>query len=524
MALIEGIRRNERSFILVTHLLVSVMLVCLTSLLVHFGQRLAPGWDGRYLLVVTFLASLESFLTKRSLRRADVFSSAWLGRRGIELIVMLIVLKAVIYLRGDPAQFWLDLPTWRADFVNRFFSGEYLVAVMFVLLIWLLGGAFTDCLREMEGDAEFIEQETRLGLRSDRAGARQQLARLIFTVGGGMLALVALLRLDLRLLQIGPPVTRVGVTELLLYFVLGLALLGQGHFAVLRSRWVWDRIPMQANIARPWLLHSLFLLILLTLAAALLPTVYSLDLLATLGYLVGLVVYLLNFLFFAIVLVVSAVIRFLLSLFGQQTPPAAPTLPAPAPPLFPLPSPNAVAPWPWWELLKSVLFWAVFIAVIAASLAIYLRQNQALLRSWGRVPLLRWLAGRWGRLRARLQQAAHRLADWPARLRRPPPAPPALAGDQWRFVSLRRLSPAGRVQFYYLALVRRGREQGWPRQPDQTPLEYAQTLAAALPENQPDVAALTASFNEARYSQHEISADQAGLVRRAWERIKQAFL
>ena len=42
MGLIDGIRTNERLSMLATHLLVSVMLVCLASLLIQFGQRLAP--------------------------------------------------------------------------------------------------------------------------------------------------------------------------------------------------------------------------------------------------------------------------------------------------------------------------------------------------------------------------------------------------------------------------------------------------------------------------------------------------
>ncbi len=514
--------RNERLSILVSYLLVSVMLVCLTSLLVQFGQRLAPGWDGRYLLVVAFVAALESMAATRSLQRTAVFSRAWLARRGSEFIVMLITLKAALYLLRDPAQFWRDLPAWRSDFINQFFTGEYLVVVVFVLLVWFVGGSFTDCLRELEGDAEFIEEETRHGLQSDRPAARQRLARQIFTLGGLMIALIGLLRLDLQALQIGPPVMRVGVIELLVYFVLGLGLLGQSHFAVLRARWIWDRIPMQADLATPWLAYSLLLLLALMLVAIFLPTVYSLGLLATVGYLVGLILYLLNLLFFGIVLIVSFIIRLLLSLFGQESSAPLPATPLPPlpPPLTPLP---AATPWPWLELLKSLLFWAVFIGVIVAALVIYLRQNQELLQGLIRLPRLRQWFGRWDWLRARLLRAAQRVAAWPASLRRSAPVMPASASAAWNFISLRRLSARERVQFYYLAFVRRGREHGWPRRPGQTPLEYEQMLSATLPESQPDVASLTASFNEARYSQHQISVGQVSLVQRAWEKIKHAL-
>jgi len=76
------------------------------------------------------------------------------------------------------------------------------------------------------------------------------------------------------------------------------------------------------------------------------------------------------------------------------------------------------------------------------------------------------------------------------------------------------------VRFYYLALVRRGGEYGLPRQPDQTPREYQLKLQSSLPEIDEDLAAMTAAFYEARYSQHDISEDKAGLVRQWWQRIR----
>jgi hypothetical protein len=79
------------------------------------------------------------------------------------------------------------------------------------------------------------------------------------------------------------------------------------------------------------------------------------------------------------------------------------------------------------------------------------------------------------------------------------------------------------VLFYYLAMVRRGGEYGIAREPDQTPYEYQLKLQASLPEINRDLAALTEAFVEARYSRHEISEDQVGLVRRWWERIRRTL-
>ncbi len=55
------------------------------------------------------------------------------------------------------------------------------------------------------------------------------------------------------------------------------------------------------------------------------------------------------------------------------------------------------------------------------------------------------------------------------------------------FINPRRLSPRQKVIFYYLAMVRRAREAGLPRQDDQTPYEYARSLTSSLEDGKQDV-------------------------------------
>ena len=79
------------------------------------------------------------------------------------------------------------------------------------------------------------------------------------------------------------------------------------------------------------------------------------------------------------------------------------------------------------------------------------------------------------------------------------------------------------MQFYYLAMLRRGGEGGHARRPAQTPYEYAHALESQIPEIDQDVDGLTEEFIEARYSRHDIPPEHVGLVRRYWERIKRAL-
>jgi hypothetical protein len=72
-------------------------------------------------------------------------------------------------------------------------------------------------------------------------------------------------------------------------------------------------------------------------------------------------------------------------------------------------------------------------------------------------------------------------------------------------------------------MVRRGGERGVPRNPSQTPSEYAAALEKALPSAEEDIESITRSFVEARYSRREVEARDVNVVKAAWERIRRAL-
>jgi hypothetical protein len=85
------------------------------------------------------------------------------------------------------------------------------------------------------------------------------------------------------------------------------------------------------------------------------------------------------------------------------------------------------------------------------------------------------------------------------------------------------LTPRERVLYYYLSIVRRAGQQGFPRRRHQTPHEYSTTLESNLPQLEEDIETLTQAFIEARYSRHELAPDQEQRVRANWERVKSAL-
>ena len=91
------------------------------------------------------------------------------------------------------------------------------------------------------------------------------------------------------------------------------------------------------------------------------------------------------------------------------------------------------------------------------------------------------------------------------------------------FVRLNALSPRERIRYFYLSTLRRAREQGIPRSPDQTPYEYENILDSTVPDAQAEVAALTEAFVEAHYSEHPVDAEQANDVQNHWQQLRRTL-
>jgi hypothetical protein len=95
--------------------------------------------------------------------------------------------------------------------------------------------------------------------------------------------------------------------------------------------------------------------------------------------------------------------------------------------------------------------------------------------------------------------------------------------EPFNFFRLGATSSREQILFYYLSLVRRAREGGFPRRPAQTPAEYTPTLNQHLPESRADIEALTAAFLEARYSAHPVEKSRVARVHAAWQRLRAAL-
>ncbi len=547
---LEGWRWNQRRFTLAAYLLVSAMMACMTVSLVKLVGLFFPGWSGGYLVVFSFLLALEALYSRRTAEKLTFPEREWVLYRGTEWIVILVVLKVVYYGVYGLDLLREDLPLWWMDFETYFFNGEYLLGIAIAMLVWGVSTYFSLELSFLETDAQVLQIEQESGIFEARSAIRARLANLILIIGSAMIVFTAGMHMDSLVEWFELPVLQVGVSNVLLYFLLGLVLLSMTQFSLLRVGWILEKIPMQSEISGRWFLYSLGFILLAALLASLLPTRYSFGLLATLNYLTTMISGLMSVLFMLLMAPVFFVLGLLSMLFaGEGGAPEATEIP----PLEAAPPPPSAPSLPWWEMLQSLAFWVVFLAVIGFSLAYYLNQHQNIALRLRHLPLLGLLIDYLGRLfswaggvnrqiGAALEAGIER---WRAQrlARRQQPA--------WGFVNPRRLPPRQRVVFYYLAMVRRGGEQGVARRTSQTPYEYSQELeslvrqqgapgqtvrpletepapvssgqAAGQPDPAAEIAALTDEFMEARYSQHEITEQHAGRVRRYWEHIRRAI-
>jgi hypothetical protein len=521
-SLLESFQVNEKFGVIASHLLVAGMMVCFAVSIQHLARRIVPGWQANYIPWLVFWVSLEAMYSRRQVRRETDLITSRLVYRLVEWVVITMVVKLVISFSKGLDQLLVELPMWREDFLIHFFDGETIFVLLLSFVIWALSGGFSEQLLKLEGDRFLVEMDVEIGIFSDRTAVRRELVARIFLIGMIMVFVTALVRWDYQTIWGERPVPTYGLSYVMLYFLFGLALTTMTHFASRRAVWAMEQIPLSHGMSRQWLVYSLLFLAGVSILAFILPTGYSMGLIATLGYLFNLLFSIIAFIYYLL----SLPLIFLMNLF--VSPAEIPEPPERLPPrefVPPGPPLGGAGPLPWWEVLRSILFWVIFIAIIGYAFSTFIRQNEDLLKLLRGIPGWHYLVTFWGWLSAGLgranrgaRSAAQELVN---RLHRTKDlVSPLRAGE---FVNPRRLPPRQRVLFFYLMMLRRGQESGMPRRPSQTPFEYARKLEGDLPEVDEDLKSLTNAFVEARYSRHTITSERANLVQTYWNKIKRAL-
>lgn len=521
---------NVHIYRLVSYGLVASMMACAAATITYLLSRIDPDWQLHYLPFVCFIVALDRLYTYRLFRDWVFLSREWLIRLAAQIIAIAVFTKLIVGLSHGWPAFLAEIPLWQQDFSAHFFNGEMRFVLTMIVIVWLICGNFADLLEEI-GPDQIVSARldlARFGLEQ-AIPARKRLISLFYSLGAALVVVTALSRLDLRAMLyentysffVEIPALAAGGAATLLYFVLGLALLSQTQFISLHIRWTIQQIPINGKLAKQWLGYSLLFLVLMLLLVSFLPTSYSIQPLLILSYLLNLAL----FAYLAIGQTILAFALYILAMmFGKEPP--APNEPLESPMLPEIPpeiSGTAGTGLDWWEITKTVVFWAIFLGVVFFAVRQYLRQHQEVFEKLRKLPAWRFLVQAWQWLQRLLAQAKSVLTDVVEAGRERARELAVWQGFGAGWMNLRQLDPRQRIYFFYLALVRRAGEKGLPRGLSQTPDEYGAALQAALPAAGEDIHALTQAFIEARYSRQPVESEKASRVESAWERIRKTL-
>lgn len=521
---------NARVFRVIGYALVFLMMTCVVMTLGILIRHVAPDGHSGIIAGILLFILIDRLYTYRQLKSLALFSSEWFIALGAQWILILLVSRFLLSYADGLDSFRADLSRWARGSIVDLFTPELVFTLLLAMLVWDATGRFLDLLDEIGLDQERALREDSVRQDTEAVPAHQRLVNLIFSLGILLVVLTALTRINIQPILSNteglPPVqvSRFSGAEAgaVLYFVFGLALSSLSRLMGLQTHWNHLRIPISsANLARQWGLYSLLFLLLLAVVVSLLPAGDSFGLLSVIATLF-------NFLagvFFFLAQLILTLFMLLLSLplsLLRGAPPAGNFPSAPLLPNLPAPPPSNPADNAVWGLIRSILLWGSLLALVFFSLRQFIRQHGGLASALRRSRLANWLILAWQWLSrtadtSRLSLSRAIAEGWQSLVSR-------LEGSRLlspaALIRLRSLGPRQRIYFFYLALVRRGAEQGLPRKPSQTPSEYAVTLEKALPSAGEDIDSMTKAFIEARYSRKEVEPKKAELVREIWGRIR----
>lgn len=532
----EDLLWSQRFSAAASQILLAMMVACLVAPVASIGQRVFPTWQFSYLIPLAFLISLESIFSSRKLKNVPFVETEWWLYHVAEWVVILLVVKAAQYTTIGWQPTMSDISTWRVDFFKNFFTTEFLIVSGIIVLVWIISGELAGLLRQLETDEILLTTQLDSEYYEQRSAIRQRLAGLIIAYGALQVILTTLVRLNSGELWGDTPAVQGGVLAVLLYFILGLALLGLTQFSVLRVRWMLDRVKIERSLARRWLMYVIWLLFVMAIIAVLLPTGFSQDFLRALQ--VGFA-YFLNLLITLILLILTPFLllySWLMSLLRPSNPVNIKIEPFK---LTPLPRLQPSPPIPWVEQVLDILLWAMVIGLVVFSIYYYVREHAELLEWLQKNRFVNGIFSLWRSLAAWFKRTEKKarlaISSSLEKVRRSSSVP--IQAVSTRLRNPRRMPPRQQVFFYYLAMVQRAGQTVLPRAAAQTPVEYAQVLKARLEESHQmvkddddlpvaktekefqDISDLTERFVEARYSRHEITSGQAALARIYWEQI-----
>lgn len=523
--------RNIKRFRAVSYTLVFLLMACASLTLSILIHHLVPHWHAGIMAGIWLFIVIDRLYTYRQLKSLTYLSSEWAIALGAQWIVIILFTRFLLSYAYGPQSLITDLSLLARGAIVQLFTPEYVITLLLAFALWVLTALFLQLLDEVGLDLTLALQDDPPLVQNNTVPTHQRMVSLIFTIGIVLVILTAITRLDLQTNASnsdGLPsiaLNRFSGAEAgaLLYFVFGLALLSVSRLMSLQTHWNRLRIPVSStSLPGKWTMYSLFFLLILAMVVSVLPAGDSIGFFAVVRTLFSFLIAVFVFLAQVIIVLLLFVFSLPFLFLGKAPPGIFGSRPPPLPPLPTQPETGFGSIPPILELVRSILLWSGLVFILVYALIRFAGQHESILAALRKSRVANWLALAWQWLYRNVDKARGSLSraitdGWQGILARldgkralPPPG----------WVRLRSLDPRRRVYFFYLAMIRRGDEQGLRREPSQTPSEYAAKLEKAIPSSTEDIDAITEAFVRARYSRHEVSSHDANIVKITWERIR----
>jgi hypothetical protein len=507
-------------------IMVSCVGIVFSAFIMRFFAASLPASYFWLLTTLTFFAAALATVTttllaqpSRRLQRTAIF-------RLSELALLLALTRFIVWAGGagfPPPGLMLVQP------IDALLDPIFIFSALAVGAVWMTATDFTGDLNRLALQPDELYSAQQRSSRSaeimraaaiDRRAIMRQFVAQWVILGLVVIILAALLRREMNFnLELSGffGVLRQGVepsvmAALVIYFLTGLLLISEGQLALLRARWTINKTPSAPAVARRWPFYVLLLVIIIGLAAAVLPLGGTLLLSRVIISIVNAILF---FIWWAYRLMLLFLF-WLLSFFAGEEP--SPPMPEPSPPVAQVePPPLVDALLPDW--FNGLVLW-IGLAIIVLFAAVMYFRDRGVQFTW-----LHWLIAmlrlRWDDLsrfvRSQVGMSLFRRSE-----REP-------SGKRRRLFPWSRShwdTPEEQVRYYYLSALHEAEEAGVPRQRAETPFVYEPRLERAMDvelEEDDAVRELTEAFVAVRYAGLAPSPDRLEKVRKKWQALRHAL-
>ena len=276
------IRRNPWADNFFRPLMITIMIMCLSISVVNLVQLINPTWRGQYFLAGMFIVTIEAIYSYKALRHYRMRGNSVVRYRLAEAILLALILKILSFMGKSLPQVSAEIQAmWRSPIT--FVTVEFYLILLLAFLAWLVATSTI-------ADLEALHDPYR-----DNRATLSGLAERFFWGGGILVVISGITKLIAEsgassLLDWQRPSLGGILLNVLIYFMVGFILLSQVNLTTHLVRWRIQNITVAPGLVKQWAKYGFLFLGLLTVVAFLLPTSYTLGILATAGYVIQFVI------------------------------------------------------------------------------------------------------------------------------------------------------------------------------------------------------------------------------------------